>query len=121
MQPVKTAPSKWDVLMSCPRYPLKNYVLALSLSGVRPGIPLKDGRTIHIVPDGYTLWSISGALKPFFNGGSGRLDLNGEAKGSIDLSLLGKLNIPIWMQLIVLDASAPGGIGYIPDPYVMRV
>lgn len=121
VQPIKMGSGKWDVRLSCPRFAGKSYLLAVGASGVRPAIPLRDGRKIHLLPDTLTQLSLAGMLKPIVDAGPGILDAKGEALGRIDLGAVGKLGVPIWLQLIVLDPAAPEGIAYIPDPFVMRV
>jgi len=77
VQTIKVGPKKWQLRISCPSYPLKSYVAAISLSGYRPGVPLADGRKIYLVPDGYTTLSLLGLLRPFFDAGPQRLDRTG--------------------------------------------
>lgn len=121
VQTLKVAPKKWQLLFSCPQFPLKRYVAAVSLAGYKPALPLKDGRRIWLNVDYFTQLSLLGLLKPFFDPGPQILDKNGEAKGTLDLSLLPSVDMPIWIALVVVDSTAPGGIAYIPDTYVFRM
>jgi hypothetical protein len=115
VQTFKTAPRKWDVRVSCPRFPLKQYVMVCSLTGVRPGITLPDGRTINLAPDFYTNMSLLGLLKPFFDAGPQILDKDGEAQGKIDLTLFPNTGVRMWIAVAIIDAAAPSGIAYLPD------
>jgi len=122
IQTVKKGTGKWDLNISCPKFPNKAYVAAVSMAGYRPPIPLPSGRKIYLVPDILTGLSLGNLLKPFFDAGPGTLDAGGEAKGSLDLSTLPKLGgVPIWIAVAVLDAAAPDGMAYLPDTYVFRI
>jgi len=112
---------KWQLRISCPNHPGKAYAIALSARGYRPPIPLPDGRKIYLVPDHLTPLSISNRLMPFFNPGPGVLDGQGTALATIDTSLLGKLNTPLWIAVAILDPAAPFGLAYLPDTYVLRL
>jgi len=115
VQTYKTGPRQWDVRVSCPRFPIKQYVMVASLTGVRPGITLPDGRTINLAPDFYTQMSLLGLLKPFFDPGPQVLDKNGEAQGKIDLRLFPDTGLRMWIAVAVIDPAAPSGIAYLPD------
>lgn len=122
IQTVKTGTKKWQLLFSCPSFPNKQYAAAISAKGIRPGIPLPDGRRIWLNFDGLVLLSIGGALSPYFNAGPLKLDKNGEAQGSMDLSSLPNTGgRPIHIAMVVIDVSAPSGIAFIPDTYVLRM
>ena len=120
-QTIKMAPNKWQILLSAPDFPGKNYALVASISGVRPGIALPDGRNININLDQTLLLTLYNMMPALWNSGPGRLDANGEARGTLDLSYFGRLDLPLWITWLVLDPMAPGGIAYIPDTYVMRI
>ncbi len=121
LQTVKIAPKKWNIYMSCPSHPGKNYVLLMSASGYRPGIKLPDGRTLHLNYDDFFNLSYKNWLRPYFDPGPLKLDSGGRAVGSIDVSKLPGLGIPIWIAMAVLDSKAPSGVAYLPDTYVMKM
>lgn len=121
VQTVRTAPRQWDVRLSVPAFPGKPYALAMTAFGTRPGVSLPDGRTILINPDTFTFLTLGNLIRPVFDPGPLVLDQNGEATGRLDMSLLPTFGWPFWLQLVVLDPAAPGGIAYIPDPYVIRL
>ncbi len=122
IQTLKTGTGTWDLLISCPAHPGKVYTAVISLSGIRPGIQLPDGRTINLKGDFFTQLSMFGWLKPFFDAGPLKLDAGGEAVGSIDMSSLPPTGgMPMWIAVAVLDPAAPGGIAFIPDTFVFRL
>lgn len=122
IQTVKTGPKQWRIHLSCPSYPGRGYVAVVGASGVRPGVPLPDGRTVWINLDPVVQLSLGNRLRPFFDPGPGQLTFHGEAAGSIDLrSLPPTGGVPIWIAAAVLDPLAPGGVAFIPDTFVFRL
>lgn len=125
IQSVSTGMNRWSIRLSCPQCPNKRYVIALGLSGVRPGVALPDGRRINLNIDPMTLLSMSGLLPGVWDPGPLTLDAKGEARAGLDLSRLAMpqkgLGIPIWIAVVVLDPLAPTGVAYLPDTYVMRI
>jgi len=124
LQTVKTAPGRWDIRISVPRFAGKPYVLVAGMSGVRPGIPLPDGRQVNLNLDPLTVATLFNTVPIIFQPGPQVLDANGEAVGRLDLNPLGvplPIGIPLWFALAVLDPGAPLGIAYLPDTYVMRI
>ena len=121
IQTLKVAPKKWQLRFSCPQFPLKRYVAAVSLAGYKPPVTLGDGRRIWLLPDAFTQMSLLGLLTPFFSPGPQILNSNGEAQGSLDFTLLPSINVPMWIALVVIDPNAPAGIAYLPDTYVFRI
>jgi len=119
-QTVSAGPRKWKILFSAPRFGGKPYVAAAGFSGVRPGIGLPDGRRINLNFDSLVVMTLFNAIPSVFKAG-GYLDAGGEATGTLDLSGIAKLGMPLWIVWMVLDPAAPGGVAYIPDTYVMRV
>ena len=125
IQTLKTGPHKWTILLSCPRSPGRPYMLAASLSGVRPGVALPDGRRINLRVDDVTRLTLGNMVPAVFNPGPLVLNASGEARGILDFTSLnpppGGFGVPFWIALAVLDTTAPGGIRYLPDTYVMRI
>ena len=119
---VKTGANKWQIRYSCPKHAGKNYFAVLGASGIRPGIPLASGRTIWINFDQIVFLSLNNILLPFWSPGPQVLDSNGEAQGFLNTSLIAPLNgFTVHIAMIVMDATAPDGIAYIPDTYVMKL
>lgn len=121
IQPVKIGTGRWQVHLSCPDYPRKAYVLVLSASGYRPGVKLPDGRRVHLKLDPLSVLSLQNALRPLFDPGPLILGPTGMAVAQIDVSSLPPVDVPIWMALGVLDQTAPCGLAFLPDTYVMRL
>lgn len=124
LQTVKAAPGKWQILLSCPRFPGKPYVLAVGAGGYRPGLGLPDGRRIHLNLDTVALLAAQRLLWPYFDPGPGVLDAQGTALGMLDVARLKvplPLGVPVWIAAVVLDPQAPLGVAYIPDPIVLRL
>ena len=121
LQTIKSGKFRWDIRMSCPRFPGKTYALVAGLSGVRPGVALPDGRCINLKLDDLVLLTLQNQVPALFHPGPCVLDSSGEATGRLDLSITGRLGIPIWLAMAVLDPGAPWGIAYLPDTYVMRI
>jgi len=120
-QTVTTGKDKWMVRFSAPQYPGKTYAAAVGMSGVAPGIPLADGRTILLNFDAVSYMTLNNLIPSIWQNGVGVLDGNGGAIGMLDLSGVGALGVPIWIAWVVLDPKAPSGIAYVPDPYVMEL
>lgn len=121
LQTVRVGTRKWDLLFSFPNNPSTGYVAAITLSGVRPGLPLADGRRILLNLDALTIPSIQGLLAPLFNPGPLTLDANGTARGSLDLSAIPTLGFTLHINAIVLDPSAPLGVAIVADPIPLRI
>lgn len=110
----KTGPGKWNVNLSFPNEANQGYLVALSLTGVRPAIVLNDGRKINLAVDVLTVLSLNNNLGTFFNSGPLVLDANGEATASIDVSSLGSLGgVRVWAEAVVFGK---GVFGTIADP-----
>jgi len=120
-QSVKTGTRRWEIRLSAPQFPGKGYAVAAGLSGARPGITLPDQRRIHLNIDPLVLMTLYNLLPGIWSGGAYSLDANGEARASLNLSGVPRLDAPLWIVWLILDPAAPGGIAYIPDTYVMRV
>lgn len=118
---VLTAPRRWQLRLSAPQFPGRQYVVAAGLSGVRPAVGLADGRRINLVADALTALTLGNRLPGIWNPGPGVLDANGNAMATIDLSAIAPLGIPMWIAWAVLDPAAPLGIAYLPDTHVMRI
>jgi len=110
----KTGTGKWSINLSLPNEAGKNYVMAMSLTGVRPGIPLPDGRRINLALDGLTILTIQNLIPTIFNPGPGALSATGQAAGWLDVNGLPPLSgVRVWVEALVVG---PGSIGTIVDP-----
>lgn len=120
-QPVLIGPRTWQIHLSAPGYPGKAYFAALGASGVRPGVPLADGRRILLNPDVLTALTGGNQIPMLWKPGPGVLNAKGRATATLDLRGTRAQGMCIWIAWVVLDPQAPLGIAYIPDPYVMRI
>jgi len=118
VQTISTGKGKWDARVSLPMWAHRNFVLAVSMSGVRPGLKLPDGRTLPLIMDNLAFLSVTLGLAPFVTGNMGKLDSTGLAVAKIDVSGIGKVlnGIRLWLCAVVIDGSAPLGIAVITDP-----
>jgi len=97
------------------------YAIAAGLSGAAPGFPLADGRRVLLNYDPLVDLTIKGPIPGIWNPGPLTLDASGEAVATIDLSSIPRLGLPLWIAWVVIDSTAPLGIAYVPDVYVMRI
>jgi hypothetical protein len=119
VQSVSTGKGTWDTYISFPGQANKAFLMAISATGVRPGLPLPDGRQIPLVLDTLALVSITPGLAPFVTGNTGHLlDQNGEGMVKINLGMLPQAanGVRLWFCALVLDSLAPLGIAEIADP-----
>jgi hypothetical protein len=124
VQPVLfLAPNDRQILLNFPHHGLKSYVCAIGISGIRPGIPLGDGRLIHLVPDSVAIASLQGAFDSLIPNRVGILDAQGRAVSGLNLNLLGQAvrGLSVFFQVIVLDPKAPAGVAVVAEPYVLKL
>lgn len=124
LSPVRTAaPNNRDVFVSFPAHGGKAYVIAASLTGMRPAVPLGDGRQINLIPDSLTVVTVNNLLPGLWSPGPGKLDAAGLAQAKLNLNLLGSAlrGIPVWLAAIVLDPAAPVGIAAVSETLVLRL
>jgi len=117
------SPNDRQILLNFPHHGLKSYVAAIGISGIRPGLPLGDGRLIHLVPDAIAIASLQGAFDLFIPKRVGVLDAKGRAVSGLNLNLLGKAvqGLSVVFQVIVLDPKAPAGVAVVAEPYVLKL
>jgi len=114
--------NQWNLYIDFADDPNRLYVCLLGSTGIRPGIPLADGRVIRLNVDALTWLGFSGQI-PGLSGLVGRLDDRGTALGLLDLTWLppGVSGIPFWLAGFTLDAAAPSGIRSVSDPIVIQL
>lgn len=115
---VRTAPSRWSIRISFPGEGGNRYVLAAGLAGTSPAIPLGDGRRIPLALDPLVTLTLQNLIKPLFDPGPRVLDAAGEATGSLDLSSLPPLGVPLTIAGMTLSTT---GVGTVADPIVLRL
>lgn len=106
----------WRLSLSFPGEAFRPYIIAMSISGLRPGATLPDGRRINLVADALTFLTLNNLLPGVFNPGPGLLDSGGEATAFIDTSRLGTIGVPMH---IVASTIANNNLGTISDPIVL--
>jgi len=115
---VKTAAGKYDLRLSFPGEGGRGYGIGLSLTGVRKGITLADGRVINLAADFFTILTVNNLLPGIWDSGPLVLDKNGEATARLDVSMVPPIKLPCWIIALVADGK---GIGTIGDPIVIRL
>jgi len=100
-----------------------NYAVGLSLTGIRPGIPLRDGRTIPLVPDNLTWLSLKGGVPGVLEHTVGNLDVSGRARMKVDTNAFGSAlkGVKIWAVALILDPAAPAGVAHIAGPTLLTI
>ena len=119
--PVKVgSPNHYRIDLSFPGFAGKSYILAMSLTGFAPGIPI-GGRVVQLVPDDLFVLSVKGLLAPFLVKNVGVLDPFARASATLDLRPFGKLlsGLRVWTAAVVVEPMAPGSLGAISKPYVI--
>lgn len=121
--PQASGPLRWDVEVHVPARASKPYAVVPSISGITPGMSV-DTRRIWLNIDPISFGAALNLLGAVWQRGQGRLDPNGKATVTCDLS---GLNLPpsqrfnIHMVLGILDAAAPSGLDFISEPACIQV
>ena len=115
---VRTGRGRWSLQISIQEDPGLPYLIAPSLTGVRPGLPLADGRKINLTIDNLTVLAVQFGAAPFLTGIRGSLNAQGLGVAQLNLSSLGSAvnGIRFYFDVVTLDPSAPLGIKTIADP-----
>jgi len=122
VQTVKTGAGRWDLRLSVPAWPGKDYVVGGAFSGVRPGFKLASGRSVWLNFDPLLVLTVRNLIRPYFDPGPLVLDGNGEARGGIDLHGLAlPLKLTVHLVLAVIDGAAPDGIAFLTEPYPLQL
>jgi hypothetical protein len=114
-----TGKGTWGIVINIPEDAGFPYVMGVSLSGVRPGLRLPDGRQINLTLDTFTVFGLQYGLAPFVLGSTGVLNAQGLAAGQLNLAPLGKAGngLRVYFEVVTLDPKAPLGIRTITDPH----
>lgn len=115
---VQTAPGQYTLRLSFPDEGGKGYLMAMSLTGVRPGIALPDGRTIPLAADAFTTLSLLGLMGSAWSRGPLVLDGSGEAAGALDVTGLPVSGVRCWIAALVVEK---GIVGTVADPIVIKL
>jgi len=96
-----------------------SYVMAASL-GVRPGIPLPDGRTIPLNIDPILLLSLS--TPAIFQNFQSVLDPSGHATANVNIpAILALTGVRLYFAGVVIDPSSPSGIRVVSNPWGVTI
>ncbi len=117
------APNDRTLTLDFPGEAGRPYVVAASVSGVRPGLPVGDGRVIPITPDALTTIALAGGVPGVIDGTVGRLDAQGRATVRIRLNAIAPAirGARIWFAAAVLDPAASRGFAQIVGPSVLTI
>jgi hypothetical protein len=101
----------------------RTFVVGFSMSGVHPGIILKDGRMIPLVIDPLTVLGLNGGVPGILDNTVGRLDAFGKARITVDTNAFGSALKGVQFQAaaLLLDSTAPDGILHIVGPTVLSI
>jgi len=118
-----TGKGTWNIGITIPEDAGKTYVMAVSASGVRPGIPFADGRLASLTPDTITIVGLTSGLAPYLTNTMGTLSAQGKATAKLNLSSFGPVanGVILFFDVMTLDPAAPLGIKTITDPHVIKV
>jgi len=117
------APNGRTLRLSFPGEAGRAYAVGFSATGIRPGIPLPDGRVISIVPDALTTASATGGIPGVLDRTVGTLDARGQATVNVDTNRFGPAlkGLRLWAAAVVLDPREPSGIAQVVGPTVLTI
>ncbi len=120
---VNRAPNDRRLRVSFPGEGGKAYTVAFSLTGMRPGIGLPDGRTIPLVVDALTVASLAGGIPNVLQNTVGFLNAQGQAVVTVDTSRFGSAlkGRKAWAVAVLLDPASPTGVAYITKPTLLEI
>jgi len=116
-------PNGRSLRLSYPGEGGRQFRVAFSLAGVRPGPLLSDKREIPLVPDELTLLCLNGGIQGILENTAGFLDAFGEARVKVDTNGLGSAlkGVKMWAVALVLDPGASAGVSHISGPTVLHI
>lgn len=117
---LRSRPFDYVLHVSFPSEYMRRYVVAVGLSGSRPGIRLNDGRLLGLNPDAATMLGLAGRLAPILTGESGTLSLRGRAQARLDLTSFGQVlsGVRLWAVAVTFEPNTPR-IAAISHPVVI--
>lgn len=94
------------------------FILALSITGFTPGIPLPGGNHAALTFDDVTKLSLRGQLAPLLQNNIGTLDPFGRASASLDLAIFGSAlkGVRVWAVAVTFNGAA---FGMVSKPVVV--
>jgi len=103
--------STYRITLRFPESPRAAYCGALSLTGLRPGIPL-PGERIHIVPDWLFSMTLCGRLAGLTQGFSGNLDASGSASAAFQIPSSLPRGIVLTFAAVAFNPQKPNGLDF---------
>lgn len=94
--------------------PNRSYVCGISIGGLRPGVPLGDGRTINVKLDALFFASVQGLLPLFTSNFVGTTDSNGRFQASFIVPPLSTTSGMVFAIAGVVDPRQPSGLVIAP-------
>ena len=115
---MRQAPNDRELSISVPGAAGRFFAVGMSLSGTRPGIPVKPNREISIVVDPLTSLCLAGGVPGILGPTAGSLDAQGRAVVRVNANPLGSTvqGLRAWLAAVVLDPQAPDGISHVLGP-----
>jgi len=118
-------PNRFEFRLHVPGQSGKGYVLAMSLLGFAPGLPIGN-RSVPLVAGPIFFLTAQGLL-PWLKNNIGALSTDRDprkdarAVATLDLSGFGPIfrGLPAWIAAITIDGAAPNGVGIITKPIVI--
>lgn len=110
-----TPGSTYGIDVAMLRAPNSPYVAALSLTGLRPGLPLGGPHVAYLVPDALTRHTLTlGDIPGITTGLRGTLDATGRSTISINIPSQAARGVRIFVAVVALNANTPSGIDVTP-------
>jgi len=104
-----TGGSLYRLSLAFPGSPGRNYVLALS-TGLRPGIPFPDGRTLHLDVTSPLFLATLGGLPGITTGFAGALDAAGRAAATVLIPGGLPPDLRFFVSGVAVNPGAPSGL-----------
>ena len=98
----------------------KAYVLAFSLTGLQPGLPI-DRRFIPLVPDNLFITTAANKLPSIFQNFSGFLTASGTARATFNIpSVPALVSLPVYAAFATYPGG-PSGVNVISNPFTFTI
>lgn len=112
----KRGPGTYDVHVDFPGEANRAYAIGLSATGYAPAVPV-NGVDICLAVDVFTVLSVQGLLRPWFDPGPGVLDSNGRAAARIALGT-DNVGLRVWLVAVTIQG---GQVRTASSPVVMNL
>ncbi len=102
--------AKYAIQGRFPDSPNCAYACGINVSGLRPGIPMRDGRTINIAPDALFFATVAGSVPLYTSRFVGMTDANGAFQASFIVPMLSTTASLVCATAGVVNPQAPSGL-----------